>query len=69
MASRAYHSRHDALETELCVELARRHGLVPTGGSDYHGTAKPDLQLGRGTGSLKVPDQLLDELEAARPSS
>jgi 3',5'-nucleoside bisphosphate phosphatase len=62
----AYYSRHDPLETELLVSLARRHGLVPTGGSDYHGAAKPDLVLGRGTGSLRVPDQVLDELEGTR---
>jgi predicted metal-dependent phosphoesterase TrpH len=63
----AYYSRHDALETELLVSLARRHGLVPTGGSDYHGATKPDLSLGRGTGSLSVPDSLLEELEGSRP--
>jgi predicted metal-dependent phosphoesterase TrpH len=61
-----YYGRHDAFETELLVELARRHGLVPTGGSDYHGETKPDLQLGTGTGQLAAPDALLDELEAAR---
>jgi 3',5'-nucleoside bisphosphate phosphatase len=61
-----YYSRHDAYETERLVELARGCGLVPTGGSDYHGANKPDLALGVGTGSLSVPDELLDELEAAR---
>jgi 3',5'-nucleoside bisphosphate phosphatase len=62
-----YYSRHDALEAKHLVELARSHGLVPTGGSDYHGSNKPDIALGTGTGSLAVPDDLLDELEAARP--
>jgi 3',5'-nucleoside bisphosphate phosphatase len=62
-----HYSRHDALETERLVELARGCGLVPTGGSDYHGANKPDIALGIGTGSLSVPDELLDELEAARP--
>jgi len=62
-----HYGRHDAHETELLVALARRHGLVPTGGSDYHGATKPDLSLGTGTGRLEVPDALLDELEAARP--
>jgi 3',5'-nucleoside bisphosphate phosphatase len=61
-----HYSRHDELETERLVELARDHGLVPTGGSDYHGTNKPDLSLGTGTGRLSVPDELLDELEDAR---
>ena len=59
-----HYSRHDALETDALCALARRHGLVPTGGSDFHGDAKPDISLGSGTGSLRVPDELLDELEA-----
>jgi predicted metal-dependent phosphoesterase TrpH len=61
-----YYSRHDPAETELLVTLAARHGLVATGGSDYHGDKKPDISLGTGTGSLSVPDDLLDALDAAR---
>jgi 3',5'-nucleoside bisphosphate phosphatase len=48
-------------------ELARRHGLAPTGGSDYHGENKPGLSVGTGRGDLRVPDQYLDELESRRP--
>ena len=55
------------LRTDL-GNLARRFGLVPTGGSDFHGTTKPDLFVGTGTGDLKVPDRVLDLLEAARPA-
>jgi len=40
---------------------------VATGGSDHHGTIKPDLTVGTGTGDLKVPDQVLVDLEARRP--
>ena len=32
----------------MVAELCDRHGLVPTGGSDYHGTKKPDLAVGIG---------------------
>jgi len=46
--------------------LARRFGLVATGGSDFHGATKPDLYVGTGTGDLKVSDRVLDQLEAAR---
>ena len=49
------------------ANLARRFGLVATGGSDFHGATKPDLHVGTGTGDLKVPDRVLDQLEAARP--
>jgi predicted metal-dependent phosphoesterase TrpH len=47
-------------------ELARRHKLAPTGGSDYHGENKPGLSVGTGRGDLSVPDEYLYELEARR---
>jgi predicted metal-dependent phosphoesterase TrpH len=47
-------------------ELARRHGLAPTGGSDYHGENKPGLSVGVGRGDLRVPDDYLSELESRR---
>ncbi len=52
--------------TEL-GNLARRFGLVATGGSDYHGVTTPDLAVGTGQGDLRVPDRVLDELAARRP--
>jgi 3',5'-nucleoside bisphosphate phosphatase len=48
-------------------ELKARHGLAPTGGSDYHGENKPGLSVGTGRGDLHVPDEYLDELEWRRP--
>jgi len=33
----AYHSTHDAAAQAHYLDLARRHGLLVTGGSDYHG--------------------------------
>ena len=42
----AYHSDHDAVYTRMVLDLARRLGLGATGGSDFHGTAKPHVQLG-----------------------
>ncbi len=50
-------------------QLARRFGLVATGGSDYHGAAKPDLAVGTGTGDLRVPDRVVDQLAARRPAA
>jgi len=48
-----------------CTQLAKRHGLVRSGGSDFHGAPKPDVRLGRGFGSLRVPDALLAPIEDA----
>ena len=47
------------------TQLAKRHGLVRSGGSDFHGAPKPDVRLGRGFGSLHVPDSLLAPIEEA----
>jgi predicted metal-dependent phosphoesterase TrpH len=46
----------------ICSDL----GIVATGGSDYHGKYKPQLHIGVGRGDLRVPDEVLDRLEAAR---
>lgn len=42
-------------QTAAAQALAGRFGLVPTGGSDYHGLRKPDIALGSGRGDLCVP--------------
>ena len=48
------------------VERARQAGLVPSGGSDYHGSYKQGLQLGRGYGDLNVASSVLEELRLLR---
>ncbi len=44
------------------VALANRFGLIPSGGSDYHGTYKADVALGLGRVGIAVPDSILDDL-------
>lgn len=65
-ALEAYHSEHSARDERFCVELAARYGLGLSGGSDYHGMAKPGVELGRGKGGLRVTVALLDALKARR---
>ncbi len=65
-AVEAYHSEHSLEASAKLEALARRHGLLVSGGSDYHGSFKPDVELGRGRGKLYVPPALLDELKARR---
>jgi hypothetical protein len=48
--------------------LATAAGLLPSGGTDYHGAYKPDILLGVGKGDLAVAGSILDDLEAARPT-
>lgn len=43
-------------------QLAQKYDLFITGGSDFHGLAKPTLDLGIGYGDLKVPEKLLSNI-------
>ena len=65
-AIEAYHSDHGPADTAHYLELAQKHGLLVTGGSDFHGAVKPGVRLGTGEGNLRVPEQVLDQLRAAR---
>lgn len=43
--------------------LAQKYDLLPSGGSDFHGEAKPGLDLGTGYGKLYIPGSVLDALK------
>lgn len=47
-----YYTSHTPEETRYLESLAREYNLIRTGGSDYHGTTKPDHRLGLGKGNL-----------------
>jgi predicted metal-dependent phosphoesterase TrpH len=57
-----YYSEHSAAQTRLFAELAQRHDLLMTGGSDFHGAIQPEIEMGSGTGSLCVPYGLYEKL-------
>ena len=62
----AYYGEYAEAQQRSFTALATKLGMVMSGGSDYHGRNKPAIKLGRGRGSLRVPDSLLDGLEERR---
>ena len=38
--------------------------MLPSGGSDFHGANKPDIELGKGRGGLRVTYGLLEDIKA-----
>ncbi|MFH0953707.1 MAG: PHP domain-containing protein [Verrucomicrobiota bacterium] len=60
--------QHNAAVQRQYGDLAKEFGLVATGGTDFHGGVAPDIQMGRGFGSLKVPDDIVDQLAARKPA-
>jgi len=57
-----YYPEHPPHETEHYRHLARKHELLMTGGTDFHGALKPEIQLGIGRGDLFVPYALYEAL-------
>lgn len=68
-AIEAYHSEHSASHERTCAALATRHNLGVSGGSDYHGLAKPAIRLGRGKGGLRVTRAVYERLLSRRKES
>ena len=62
MGVEVYYSSHNPGTSAKLREICRRLDLLPTGGSDFHGSNKPDIQLGRGRGGLRVSALLLSDI-------
>ena len=64
-----WHTKHDANAVRRYSALAAQHGLLMSGGSDYHGERTPGVRIG----SVPVPESILgpldDALRARRPQS
>ncbi|CUH96169.1 hypothetical protein P22_2257 [Propionispora sp. 2/2-37] len=54
-----YHPRHDARDTQKYLEMAQQHGLLITGGSDFHGIAG---RFPERLGMMSIPRSLLQGL-------
>jgi len=65
----AYYPEHSALEVAQYKTLAEKHGLLITGGTDYHGIEKNGLDIGVGRGEMKLPYSIVENLKAARRPS
>ena len=56
------YGRYSREERASLAVMAAQAGLAITGGSDHHGSYKPDLMVGTGRGDLHVPDGALEAL-------
>ncbi len=60
-----HYSTHSKSQTTSYLDLAQRLNLLITGGSDFHGVTKPDIEVGSGRGDLRVNPRLLAPLKEA----
>jgi hypothetical protein len=52
-------------DTDWLIKLARRHDLIVTGGSDFHGDPGSNIELGSGFRGMKIPYRCVDEINSA----
>lgn len=62
-AMEIYYSTYTEEETTLAKEIAKKYDLLHSGGSDFHGTNKPDINIGVGKGNLKISYEILENLK------
>lgn len=58
-----FHSEHSVDDCAEFAAIARRFGLIATGGTDFHGDNKPEIRLGSGIGgNVNLPYRFLEEM-------
>ena len=55
-----YHSLHTIEKTTHLLDYCDKHKLYASGGSDYHGTLKPNVQIGESIPGKKIPYEILE---------
>lgn len=59
------YSTYNRQDEAFARKLANEFELLPSGGSDFHGSNKPAIALGSGMGSLAVPEEYLEAIRTA----
>ena len=65
MGMETMHSSYTPETIRIAEAIAAEFHLLPSGGSDFHGTVKPDIALGTGKGGLCISSQIYQDLRAA----
>ena len=55
-----YHSEFTKDQIEYLLKVTEERGLLRSGGSDYHGKKKPDVEIGTGKENLKIDESLVE---------
>jgi predicted metal-dependent phosphoesterase TrpH len=59
----AYYTNHDIYLTKWLINFAQENDLLISGGSDFHGKPRPDIEIGKGLGNLNIPYHIYENLK------
>lgn len=54
-------SAENGNKIEILLEYARKNNLFISGGSDFHGSKKTNIDIGIGTGTLNISKNIIEE--------
>ena len=57
-----YYSQFSQAQHEMLMKYAKDLDLAVCGGSDFHGANQPDVAMGKGLGTLSIPESVYDDL-------
>ena len=57
-----FHPSANQEQRNILVDYAKNNNLYISGGSDYHGNPKPDIEIGVGRGDLSISEEILNWL-------
>lgn len=55
-----FHSTYSDKQSDKLLEYCKSHNLFISGGTDYHGMNKPEIELGRGKGNMQVSEKVVN---------
>lgn len=66
-AMEAHYPNYSAEEEAFAAHLIEKYNLLPTGGTDFHGTNRPGVEIGTGiNGNISLPYSMYERVLAKR---
>ena len=60
-----YYPNYTADDAEFAARMIAKYDLLPTGGTDFHGTNRPGIEMGSGmNGNMAVPYEFFQEVKS-----
>ena len=56
-----YYSNFTEEQIKELLEYCKKKHLYTSGGTDYHGTKRPSVDIGVGKGNLRIPDEIIKD--------
>lgn len=58
----AYNNGSSLEDSDWLIKLARKHGLIVTGGADFHGDPGSNIEIGSGFRGMRIPYRCVEEI-------